>query len=78
MQAGKKSPRLTQVGGANSDASAFAAWFFYCMFSYTILAGASVELERCMNFLVFSLFFDTILACGDARVAVGAWSDGHQ
>ena len=31
-----------------------------------------------MNFLVFSLFFDTILACGDARVAVGAWSDGHQ
>ena len=57
LQAGKKSPRLTQVGGANSDASAFAAWFSYCIFFQHNLGWCQRWLECCMDFLVFSLFF---------------------
>ena len=48
--------------------------FLIVGFYNTILAGASVG----WTFWFSLCFSDAILACGDARVAVGAWSDGHQ
>ena len=55
--------------------------FIIACFYNTILAGASTVvvvgvLHELVGFLF--VFSDAILACGDARVAVGAWSDGHQ
>ena len=52
--------------------------FLIAYFSNTILAGASVGWGVAWTFWFSLCFPDAILACGDARVAVGAWSDGHQ
>ena len=52
--------------------------FLIACFSNTILAGASVGWSAAWTFWFSLCFSDAILACGDARVAVGAWSDGHQ